>query len=202
MRRMLTVTGITAASLGLLAASVGASTPPLPSGSFFGQLSGPLHSVLGTCPVTAPSGATDSICSQMKGPFSVTAKGGKKLTGTYVGTLATGPTVSSGLGDCESVNEAFTFTVGKGNTFKAVQSTSGDPNQICTIDLEPTTAPNFALIATTIFSMKITNSAGRFKGLVGTIVEDGAVLPNIGPTGLIQPTDRVNGNLAMFFGAN
>jgi hypothetical protein len=202
MRRLLTVTGITVASAGLLAASVSASTPPLPNGSFYGQLSGSEHTPIGTCPVTPPSGATDSICAQLKGPFTVTAKGGKKLTGTYVGTLATGPADSSGLGDCNTTNETFTFTVGSGNTFKAVQSTSGDPNRVCVIDLETAPAPNPTLIVTTIFSMKITSGTGRFKGLVGTIVEDGSILPNLGPTGLVQPTGRTSANVQMFFGAN
>jgi hypothetical protein len=138
----------------------------------------------------------------LKGPFTVTAKGGKKLTGTYVGTLATGPADSSGLGDCNTTNETFTFTVGSGNTFKAVQSTSGDPNRVCVIDLETAPAPNPTLIVTTIFSMKITSGTGRFKGLVGTIVEDGSILPNLGPTGLVQPTGRTSANVQMFFGAN
>jgi hypothetical protein len=129
-------------------------------------------------------------------------KGGKKLTGTDVGTLATGPADTSGLGECNTTNETFTFTVGSGNTFKAVQTTSGDPNRICIIDLEGTTGPSRAVIVTTIFSMKITAGTGRFKGLVGTIVEDGSILPNLGPTGLIQPTSRTSGNLQMFFGAN
>jgi hypothetical protein len=50
--------------------------------------------------------------------------------------------------------------------------------------------------------MKITNGTGRFKGLVGTTVEDGSILPNLGPTGLVQPTGRASGTLQMFFGAN
>jgi hypothetical protein len=192
---------LSAASAGFLVSTASASTP-LPSGSFYGQLSGQQHTPIGTCPVAPPSGATDSICAQLKGPFTVTAKGGKKLTGTYVGTLATGPAAGSGLGDCNSTNETFTFTVGSGNTFKAVQSRSGDPSQICVIDLETAPAPNPTVIVTTIFSMRITSATGRFKGLVGTIVEDGSILPNLGPTGLVQPTGRTFGNLQMFFGAN
>jgi hypothetical protein len=50
--------------------------------------------------------------------------------------------------------------------------------------------------------MQITGGTGRFKGLTGTITEDGAILPSVTPTGFDGPNGRVSGNLVMSFGAH
>jgi hypothetical protein len=94
--------------------------------------------------------------------------------------------------------------VGKGNTFKAVlPSPSADNNQVCIVTLGTNGLGSPPpIVLTTIFSLQITGGTGRFKGLVGTISEDGSILPNVGPNGLNQSSGRAIGNLGMFFGAN
>jgi hypothetical protein len=202
MRRLLTVTSFAVASAGLLAGQAGAATKPPPKGAYYGQLSGPFHQIAATkCPVIPPDGPPASVCAQIKGPFTVKAPGGKTLAGNFVGTIAGGDPDNSGtgLGECTLTNEVFTFTVGKGNTFRAVASPAG-VNRTCLINLGEGPGNHRPVVLTTLFQMQITGGTGRFKGLQGVISEDGAVLPNVSPTGHDGPDGRANGNLTMVFG--
>jgi hypothetical protein len=91
---------------------------------------------------------------------------------TYVGTVASGGSDDSGTGDCQFSNESFTFTAGKGNTFKAVPPALGSgPNRICVIIAGPT---------------------------VGNHVR--VILPNVSVTGRDGPDGRATRNLAIVFG--
>jgi hypothetical protein len=203
MRRLLTVTGFAVAAAGLIAAPASASQP-LPKGAYYGTHAGTLHTILGHCPVAPPIGTTStSNCAQLKGPFTVSAPGGKKLTGTYVANLATGDTDASGTGDCSFTHAVFTFTVGKGNTFKAATSptVTSEPARTCLIPLGPSVGPHDRVALTTTFDLAILSGTGRFKGLTGTAFEDGAAVANVSPTGVNSSDGRIVGDFGMFFGA-